>query len=69
MKVQGEFALNPQTIRQLLNHDNSKYNFLKHSKPQHDFSLVLSKHDDLVVVACTDYPRCVDTITIFGLRN
>ena len=69
MKVQGEFALNPQTIRQLLNQGNSKYNFLKHSKPQHDFSLVLSKHEDLVVVACTDYPRCIDTITIFGLRN
>ena len=69
MKVQGEFALKPQTIRQLLNHDNSKYNFLKQSKPQHDFSLVLSKHEDLVVVACTDYPRCIDTITIFGLRN
>lgn len=69
MKVQGEFALNPQTIRQLLNHSESKYNFLKHSKRQHDFSLVLSKHNDLVVVACTDYPRCIDTITIFGLRN
>jgi hypothetical protein len=69
VKVQGEFALNPQTIRQLLNHSESKYNFLKHSKRQHDFSLVLSKHNDLVVVACTDYPRCIDTITIFGLRN
>ena len=69
MKVQGEFALNPQTIRQLLNHSESKYNFLKRSKPQHDFSLVLSKHDHLVVVACTDYPRCNDTITVFGLRN
>ena len=69
MKVQGEVALNPQTIRQLLNHSESKYNFLKHSKRQHDFSLVLSKHNDLVVVACTDYPRCIDTITIFGLRN
>ena len=69
MKVRGEFALNPQTIRQLLNHSESKYNFLKHSKRQHDFSLVLSKHNDLVVVACTDYPRCIDTITIFGLRN
>ena len=69
MKVQGEFALNPQTIRQLLNHSESKYNFLKHSKRQHDFSLVLSKHNDLVVVACTDYPRCIDTIPIFGLRN
>ena len=69
MKVQGEFALKPQTIRQLLNRNNSKYNFLKHSKRQHDFSLVLSKHNDLVVVACTDYPRCDDTITIFGLRD
>ena len=69
MKVQGEFALKPQTIRQLLNHDNSKYNFLKHSKPQHDFSLVLSKHEFAVVIACTDYPRCIDTITVFGLRN
>ena len=69
MKVQGEFALSPQTNRQLLNHINSKYNFLKHSKPQHDFSLVLSKHEFAVVVACTDYPICIDTITIFGLRN
>ena len=69
MKVQGEFALKPQTIRQLLNHDISNYNFLKRSKPQHDFSLVLSKHDHLVVIACTDYPRCNDTITVFGLRN
>ena len=69
MKVQGEFTLKPQTIRQLLNNSSSKNNYLKHSKPQHDFSLVLSKHNDLVVVACSDYPRCDDTITIFGLRN
>ena len=69
MKVQGEFTLKPQTIRQLLNNSSSKNNYLKHSKPQHDFSLVLSKHEDLVVVACTDYPRCIDTITVFGLRN
>ena len=69
MKVQGKFSLKPQTIRQLLNHGNSKYNFLKHSKREHDFSLVLSKHEDLVVVACADYPRCINTITIFGLRN
>jgi ssDNA-binding Zn-finger/Zn-ribbon topoisomerase 1 len=52
-----------------LNHSSSKNNYLKQSKPQHDFSLVLSKHKNLVVVACTDYPRCIDTITIFGLRN
>jgi hypothetical protein len=69
VKVQGEFTLKPQTIRQLLNNSSSKNNYLKHSKPQHDFSLVLSKHEDLVVVACTDYPRCIDTITVFGLRN
>jgi len=69
LNVQGEHKLKPQTIRHLLNHDPSKYNYLKHSKPQHDFSLVLSKHNDLVVVACRDYPRCNDTITVFGLRN
>ena len=69
MKVQEERKLNSQTFRQLLNANNSKYNFVKPSKPQHDFSLVLSKHDHLVVVACTDYPRCNDTITVFGLRD
>ena len=69
MKVQGEFALNPQTIRQLLNHSSSKNNYLKHSKREHDFSLVLSKHEFTVVVACTDYPKCKETITIFGLRD
>ena len=68
MKVQGEFTLNPQTFRQLLDSTVSNYNLLKPSKP-HDFSLVLSKHDNLVVVACTDYPRCDDTITVFGLRD
>jgi len=67
LNVQGE--LNPQTIRQLLDNANSKYNFLKHSKRQHDFSLVLSKHADLVVVACQYYPRCMDMITIFGARD
>ncbi len=69
MKVQGEFTLNPQTIRQLLNHHTSKNNYLKQSKPQHDFSLVLSKHKNLVVVACMDYPECKDTITFFGARD
>ena len=69
MKVQGEFTLNPQTFQHLSNHIVSNYNLRKPSKPQHDFSLVLSKHDNLVVVACTDYPRCDDTITVFGLRD
>ena len=69
MKVQGEFTLNPQTFRQLLDSTNSNYNLLKLSKPEHDYSLVLSKHEHSVIVACTDYPRCIDTITIFGLRN
>ena len=69
MKVQGERVLNPQTFLHLLNDTISNYNLLKHSKPQHDFSLVLSKHDNLVVVACKDYPRCDDTITVFGLRD
>ena len=68
MKVQGEFTLKPQTIQHLSNHTDSNYNLRKPSK-LHDFSLVLSKHDNLVVVACTDYPRCDDTITIFGLRG
>ena len=66
MKVQGGFAANPQTIAQLLNNTNSKYNFVKPSKPKHDFSLVLSRHDDYLVIACQDYPRCMDMITIFG---
>ena len=70
MNVQGERKLKPQTIRHLLNHTGSNnYNYFKHSKQEHDFSLVLSKHNDLVVVACADYPRCIDTITVFGLRN
>jgi hypothetical protein len=68
LNVQGEFTLKPQTIQHLSNHTNSNYNLLKPSK-LHDFSLVLSRHNDLVVVACRDYPRCDDTITIFGLRN
>lgn len=67
MNVQGEFTLKPQTIRQLLNHSNSKYNYLKHSKREHDFSLVLTKTRHSCVVACSDYPECSDTITIFGL--
>ena len=69
MKVQGERVLNPQTFLHLLNDTISNYNLLKHSKPQHDFSLVLSKHEFAVVIACTDYPKCNDTITVFGLRD
>ena len=70
MKVQGERKLNPQTFRHLLNDTGSNnYNYFKHSKPQHDFSLVLSKHEFAVVIACTDYPKCNDTITVFGLRD
>ena len=69
LNVQEELKLNSQTIRQLLNANNSKYNFVKPSKPQHDFSLVLSKHEFAVVIACTDYPKCNDTITVFGLRD
>jgi len=69
LNVKGESNSNPKRFTHSLNHDPSNYNYLKHSKPQHDFSLVLSKHNDLVVVACRDYPRCNDTITVFGLRN
>ena len=69
MKVQGEFTLNPQTFRQLLNSSVSNYNLLKLSKPEHDYSLVLSKHAHSVIVACTDYPKCHNTITVFGLRD
>ena len=36
---------------------------------EHDFSLVLTKTRYSCVVACVSYPRCKDTITIFGLRD
>ena len=36
---------------------------------EHDFSLVLTKTKYSCVVACVSYPRCKDTITIFGLRD
>ena len=49
-----------------MKHGISNYNYLKPSKPKHDFSLVLSRHDDYLVIACQDYPRCMDMITIFG---
>ena len=70
MNVKGESNSNPKRFTHLLNHSGSNnYNYFKLSKREHDFSLILSKHNDLVVVACRDYPRCDDTITIFGLRN
>ena len=69
MNVQGEFTLKPQTIHHLSNHTDSNYNLLKLSKPEHDYSLVLSKHEHSVIVACTDYPKCHNTITVFGLRD
>jgi len=69
VNVQGDFEVNPQTIRHLLNNTNSKYDLWKRGKRVHDFSLVLSKHEDSFVVACSDYPRCKDTITFFGARD
>ena len=69
MKVQGEFTLNPQTFRQPLDSTSSNYNLLKLSKPEHDYSLVLSKREHSVIVACIDYPICHNTITVFGLRD
>ena len=36
---------------------------------EHDFSLVLTKTRYSCVVACVSYPRCKETITIFGLRD
>ena len=36
---------------------------------EHDFSLVLTKTRYSCVVACVGYPRCKDTITIFGSRD
>ena len=35
----------------------------------HDFSLVLSKKKSYCVIACMDYPRCDETITIFLRRD
>ena len=76
MIVKGESALNPKTLlenRYSYHNTKSKYNFLKpseHSIPYvHDFSLVLTKTNTSCVVACTDYPRCNETITIFAKRD
>ena len=35
----------------------------------HDFSLVLTKKENCIVVSCVDYPKCIETITIFALRD
>lgn len=47
--------------------------FLKPSKPKydylHDFSLVFSKSIHYVVVGCSDYPQCTETITVFSKRE
>ena len=69
MNVKGESNSNPKQFTHLLNPSESNNSFRKHGKPTHDFSLILSKHNDLVVVACRDYPECTNTITVFGLRN
>ena len=76
MIVQGEQKLYPKTLfenRHSYCKIKSKYNFLKpseHSIPYlHDFSLVLTKTNTSCVVACTDYPRCNETITIFSKRD
>ena len=76
MIVKGESSLNPKTFcdyRYSYNKIKSKYNFLKlseHSIPYvHDFSLVLTRTISSCVVACADYPRCNETITIFSKRD
>ena len=76
MSILGELPLKPKILfenRYSFNGIKSKYNFLKlseHSIPyEHDFSLVLTKTKYSCVVACTDYPRCLETKTIFGLRD
>ena len=40
-----------------------------HREFKHDFSLVLSKKKTYCVIACRDYPRCDDLITIFLKRD
>ena len=42
---------------------------IKKRSKTHDFSLVLSRKETYCVVACTDYPRCERTITIFVKRD
>lgn len=76
MIVKGEFTLNPKTLFENsypFNDVKSKYNFLKlseHSIPyEHNFSLLLTKTKYSCVVACSDYPRCLEMKTIFGLRD
>jgi hypothetical protein len=36
---------------------------------KHVFEVVLTKTSHFCVVACVDYPKCKDMITIFGDRN
>lgn len=52
-----------------LSFDSSISYFLKPSKPIHDFSLVFSKNIHYVVVGCSDYPVCKETITLFSKRD
>ena len=55
-----------------LSHDPSISYFLKPSKPKyiiHDFSLIISKNIHYVVVGCSDYPQCNETITVFSKRD
>ena len=40
-----------------------------YSKKYHDFSLVLCRQKSYCVIACTDYPRCYDTVTIFCKKS
>lgn len=68
----GELPLKPKTqdeINYHYSHVESNYNFLKQSKPKHNFSLVLIRKSNCVVVSCIDYPLCSETITIFSKRD
>lgn len=71
MSVLGELPLYPKTHESNYSssHDESNYNFLKQSKPKHNFSLVLIRKSNCVVVSCVDYPKCAETITIFSRRD
>ena len=40
-----------------------------HRKFKHNFDLILSKKPSYCVIACRDYPRCDDLITIFLKRD
>ena len=49
-----------------LTHQQFWKSLLMYRKKYHDFSLVISHKKSYCVIACTDYPRCDTTITIFG---